>query len=644
MIIETRRAPLPQAGDAQRLLAEPSADFAPSTYDAAAGTVDVIWSTGVEVRRYDWWRERYYTEALDLKGCRMERLNAGAPLLLDHYTSIRNVVGSIVPGSVRIEGKRGVATLRFDRSSEDGQAAEAKVAGGHVRSVSIGYSIHATQVERAMGSQAEPDRVTVTDFEPYEISLVAVPADAGAGLRSHPAGATNPDSNIQQEGRMAERNQSGGEPENTNPPPAPPPAAERQTPPVPAAATTDQIVAIAERSGLGLDFVGAQAGRALAEVQDAAIDTLAARARPIAQTPTPSGDDPRVILEAMADAIAARAMPAYKPENGKARDYMGHRPSDMLMELAQARGERVSVRDRDRLVTRAFHTSSDFPLLLELSGNKMLEAGFALASPSYRMFFARRPFNDFKAHKFLTAGDFPAPAELLEGGEITTGTISEKREQITPKTFARSVAVTRQMLVNDDLGAFTDFGTMIGRRVSDYENALAYAQVNTASGAGPTLSEGSAAVFTTGRGNRAASGGAIAEATLDTGVAAIAEQTSLDGLKLNLQPRFLLTGSAYRGAALRYTTRISPEVGANVGLYSDLQPIMDSNVPGNRWYLFADPNAAPVYVYGYVNGAEAPTIRVHDQIPGRDGVLVEVIHDFAVGAIGFRGGFFNQGA
>lgn len=638
--METRRAP--EKGEQHRLMAEPSAEFAPSSYDREAGTVGVIWSTGAEVRRFDWWRERYYMEGLDLAGARLERMQAGAPLLLDHWASVRNVVGSIVPGSVRVQGGRGYATLRFDRSSDDGQAAEAKVAGGHIRSVSIGYSIHATTVERGIGTQAEPDRVRVTDFEPYEISLVAVPADAGAGLRSHPASITTNSTNLTQEGRMAERNQPGSEPENSNTPPAASPAvADRAQP---KGATLEEILPVAKRAGLDLSWVETMAGKPMDEVRDAAIDEISKRARPITQTATPSGDDPRVILEAMAEAVAARAMPAFKPANAKAREYMALRPSDMLMELAQARGERVSARDRDRLITRAFHTTSDFPMLLELAGNKMLETGFALAAPSYRTFFARRNFTDFKAHSFLQAGDFPALARLEEGAEITTGTISETRERITPRTFARGVAVTRQMLINDDLGAFADFGTMIGRRVADYENALAYEQVNTASGAGPTLTEGSAAVFTTGRGNRASSGGAISEANLDLAVAAIAEQTSLDGLKLNLQPRFLLTGSAYRGAALRFTTRISPEAGSNVGLYSDLDPIMDSNITGNRWYLFSDPNAAPIYVYGYVNGAEAPTIRVHDQIPGRDGVLVEVIHDFAVGAIGFRGGYFNPGA
>jgi hypothetical protein len=161
--------------------------------------------------------------------------------------------------------------------------------------------------------------------------------------------------------------------------------------------------------------------------------------------------------------------------------------------------------------------------------------------------------------------------------------------------------------------------------------------LNTAIGAGPTLVEGSAAVFTTGRANRAASGGAIAEATLDAATAAMMGATSLDGLKLNPEPAILLTGTAYAGAAKRYTTRISPESGANVGLYSNLTPVSDANVTGNRWYLFADPSLFPVYVYGYVNGQTGPMVRVHQYVPGTDGIAVELVHDFAVGA-------FNPGA
>jgi hypothetical protein len=188
---------------------------------------------------------------------------------------------------------------------------------------------------------------------------------------------------------------------------------------------------------------------------------------------------------------------------------------------------------------------------------------------------------------------------------------------------------------------------MIGRRIADFENATAYGVLNTANGDGPTLTTGNAAVFGTGatRLNKAGAGAAIAEASLDAGFAGIMAQTSIDGVRLNIQPAYVLTGAAYRGAALRFTTRaIVPASGANVAIYDMLTPVADANIPGNRWYLFADPMVAPVYVYGYVNGQVAPQIRVHQYVPGTDGLAVEVVHDFAVGAIDHRGGWFNAGA
>jgi hypothetical protein len=532
------------------------------------------------------------------------------------------------------------------------------------------------------------------DWQPREVSFCAIPVDPMAAVRSEsgeppplsaieiipdhdsadasaqPRAADAPlmvrsvpgDTHHVEEAQMAD---------SPNPAPEIPAVA---PPAAIAAPVNEDVVRAAERSRIAsLREAGEAAGSlmeraAIAEVESVAVTegwtldrfraalldkVVAGGQRVVAPTLTPvsrmgrSGDDPGAIIDAMATALAVRSMPhlAGTQPDQRWREFSSLRPTDMLIELAQARGERVGPRDRIRLVERSFHTTSDFPMLLENAGNKMLEAGYSAAAPSYRAFFGRRPFNDFKAHAFLTAGDFPALAELAEGGEITAGTISEKRERITPKTYARQVRITRQALINDDLGAFSDFGAMIGRRVADYENSLAYAVLNTATGNGPTLAEGAAAVFTTGRGNKAAAGAAIAEATLDTGFAGMMGQTSLDGIKLNIQPAILLTGPAYRGPAIRYTTRlIQPDSGANVGLYSNLAPVSDSNVPGNRWYLFADPAVAPVYVYGYVGGQEGPMVRVHQYVPGTDGMAVEVVHDFAVGAIDFRGGWFNPGA
>ena len=124
------------------------------------------------------------------------------------------------------------------------------------------------------------------------------------------------------------------------------------------------------------------------------------------------------------------------------------------------------------------------------AANKMLLAAYQPAAPSYRQIFLRRDFRDFKPHRHLRVGDFPTLMPLMENGEIQAGTMSESQEIVLLQTFARRIRVTRPMLVNDDLGAFTDFAAAIGRRVADFENATAYALLNQANGDGPTLTNG----------------------------------------------------------------------------------------------------------------------------------------------------------
>ena len=233
----------------------------------------------------------------------------------------------------------------------------------------------------------------------------------------------------------------------------------------------------------------------------------------------------------MAEALAARSMPGYQPQGtGRHAEFMGWRPADMIGELLRVRGERNVPRNLTLLAERAFHTTSDFPLLLSAAANKMLLAAYQPAAPSYRQIFLRRDFRDFKPHRHLRIGDFPTLMPLMENGEIQAGTMSESQEIVLLQTFARRIRVTRPMLVNDDLGAFTDFAAAIGRRVADFENATAYALLNQANGDGPTLTNGPAAVFGTAaaRANKAAAGTALDITNLAGGRAAILRQKTLD--------------------------------------------------------------------------------------------------------------------
>ncbi|HEV7266154.1 MAG TPA: prohead protease/major capsid protein fusion protein [Falsiroseomonas sp.] len=650
------------------------ATTAPATVDRAARTVEVVWSTGARARNFVP-ALGLITEELEMSpnAVRMDALRSGnAPVLNTHRSmDARDVLGRVT--AARIERGRGYATLQFS-SAADVEPVWQRIADGTLRAVSVGYRVHRYE--------PRPDPATGTtvhravDWEPFEISVVPLPVDRDAAVRAQgdqgaPTPAIEP----------ALPHEDPPMPETTPEPPAPPatppqettvtttpepaPAAPASPQPDPAAEATraerGRIAGIdtaveAARALLPADRVAALRAEAVErgwspdDTRRALFDALVRHApRPsVPANPAAHGAPPRTeILDAMAEAIAARAMPGYQPAgNGRHAEFMGWRPSDMVRELLTLHGETHVPRDPVRLAERAFHTTSDFPALLSAAANKMLLAAYQPAAPTFRQLFLRRDFRDFKPHRHLRIGDFPVLQPLLENGEIQAGTMSESQEIVLLQTFARRIRVTRQMLVNDDLGAFTDFAAMIGRRVADFENATAYALLNLANGDGPTLTTGAAPVFATAaaRANKAAAGTALDEANIAKGREAIMKQRTLDGLPISLgRSMRVLVGAALELPALKLTAAITPGSSGAVNPYVGLlQPVVEPLIPANRWYLFAEPPTTPVYVYGYLNGAEGPQVTT-GPVSGVDGVEVSVIFDFGVGAIDWRGAWFNPG-
>jgi HK97 family phage prohead protease len=151
-----------------------SFDLSRSSINEDARTVDVVFST--ETDKVERW---FGVEILDHspKAVRMERLNNAAPLLLDH--SSRDQIGVIESAS--IAGKTGTATVRFSKSAR-GEEMFQDVKDGIRSKVSVGYRVHDLKMERS-DKKTGKDTYRVTDWEPFEISLVSIPADDSAGVR-----------------------------------------------------------------------------------------------------------------------------------------------------------------------------------------------------------------------------------------------------------------------------------------------------------------------------------------------------------------------------------------------------------------------------------------------------------------------------
>lgn len=123
---------------------------------------------------YDRWWGR---EILDVSptAMRMQRLSTGANLLVDHDTrDVVGVVETVEVGADRVAR----AVVRFGRSTR-AQEVWQDVKDGIRRNVSVGYMIHAAKL---IETDDDNDTYRVTDWEPYEVSLVSVPADPSVGV------------------------------------------------------------------------------------------------------------------------------------------------------------------------------------------------------------------------------------------------------------------------------------------------------------------------------------------------------------------------------------------------------------------------------------------------------------------------------
>ena len=139
--------------------------------DVEARTVEVAFSSEEPVERV------FGEEILDhgAGAMRTGRLESGAPLLINHdWDDQIGVVQSIEIGRDR----RGRAIVRFGRGARADEIFR-DVVDGIRRNASVGYMVHKVEVETRSGLA---DMVRVTDWEPFEISIVAVPADTTVGV------------------------------------------------------------------------------------------------------------------------------------------------------------------------------------------------------------------------------------------------------------------------------------------------------------------------------------------------------------------------------------------------------------------------------------------------------------------------------
>lgn len=151
--------------------------------------------------------------------------------------------------------------------------------------------------------------------------------------------------------------------------------------------------------------------------------------------------------------------------------YRRKRLLDLAEECLAARGvntKRLSDQEIAELaLSPKLSSTSDFPLLLADSANKILLATYTIRQSPWRSFSRERNRPDFKQFKLIRRSSAPKLREIIEDGEVKYGGFSEKQETAEVKSYGVAVRFSRKMLINDDLDAFATATLGLGDSVID---------------------------------------------------------------------------------------------------------------------------------------------------------------------------------
>lgn len=316
----------------------------------------------------------------------------------------------------------------------------------------------------------------------------------------------------------------------------------------------------------------------------------------------------------------------------------------ILLEAARANGYHgLTVKGNVRAVLVAAFSNISLPGIFSNTANKWLMMGFSAVEDSWRKIAATRAISDFKETTgYRGVGSFRMQP-LASDGRIRHGTTGETAYGNKVDTRAIMYSISRQDIINDDLGALTDIPKGIGRGAIIALLRAFWAEFMD-----------NAAFFVGGNNNL--STGALAIAGMNAALTRFRKQTDDAGDFVMATPRYLavpteleetamqLYGSKQRGGGFTGDSDENPHVGKYEPVVSAY--LSDTGFTGNSttaYYLLADPNDVPVIEIAFLDGIETPTVETADAEFNTLGIEMRGYFDFGVRKQEFRGGVKSTG-
>jgi hypothetical protein len=620
--------------------------LAPNSWDEATRSATIVISTDADVG--DGFQLVHNNEAIRWP-------TRPLPADYDHKRSSDSVWGAVTDLTLQ-RSDQGVTEL-VGKVVVDGPAAAMDIALPRLRTGSARFSVDA-RIYRSVEDRAR-GMMVATDWEPNLVSLVSRGQDTHAVMRGDQSETNNSTANPSMPEQL---NTAGGDPaviENTR-------ALDPTTPPEPVPAVDTELqrtnadlrrerdlLRLGQDAGLSTEQTDEliRSGKTVTECSREAVrlmrlrleggdvrseDGPAALGHPAQIAVTRDSGD--TLLRGISAGLEARIRPGVlKGEAAElGREYGTYTLLELARKYLESRGVNTRGMSKNELVTRGFHSTSDFPLLFSNLAGKTLDAAYEEEPHTWRPIARQRNLPDFKQASDLIVAGGLTPEPLLEGGEYKAGTLVEGQHTWRLSTYARKITLSREAIINDDLGAMQETPEFLGRGFRRLESNLIWGLFT---GNALTSVDG-IALFNAAHNNMGGSTGlTISTSGFNTAKKAMRKQTDLAGNTINITPSYLIVPTDLESAGLQFlfpsgfapsvrTGDNGPVVNAQT---TNMELIVEPRLDGaaDVWYLAASPGAVQGIVYGYLAGEEGPTVTTSEK---RDPDGIELLARFDFGA------------
>lgn len=573
----------------------------------------------------------------------LERFNNGLGTALFNHDRDA-VVGHIE--KAWLEDNRGKALVRFD-TDEQSETIFQKVQSGTLQGVSVGYAIYRYEVLEDEDTKSTNGRFNgpayvVTDWEPLEISIVSVPADPTVGVgRSAEEIHTSIDTQEDNTRMDQEKTLEVQEVKSTEPVETGLTQADLQKAMEQERKRTSEITALFR----DFDVEGADEaivmGVSVDEARAMVMDQLRARNKGVSVTMGEAESD-KFRAAAQDAVLMAAGIPVADAAPG-AQELRGHSMVELAREALQREGLQANFGDNMELARQAINSTSTFPAIMANLANKSVMVGFNEAETTYQIWAGKGSNRDFKEAARVALSEAGNLELVPEGGQFQQDFLGEASARTKVATYGKLFSLTRQAIINDDLGLFSKIATKYGSAAKRLVNKMVYAQLT-----GNVKMQDGVALFDNKHGNVAGTGEALSVKAIAKAITAMRRQKGITGdATLNITPKYLVVPPELEVTAYQIVNSTAAVDGVNSGVVNPYKGrfvvVADAELTDpDAWYLVADASQHDTIEVTYLNGVETPRLETRQGFEV-DGIEYKVAFDCGVSALDFRGLYKNAG-